>query len=50
MIARLTQLIREIARTEETAGTMASNPQSRKRKDIFGIPMMRRSGVRFTAS
>jgi hypothetical protein len=50
MVARLTQLIREIARTEETAGTMASNPQSRKRKGIFGIPMTRRSAVRFTAS
>jgi hypothetical protein len=38
-----------IARIEETANIVASNPRSRKRRDLFGVPMMRRSGARFTA-
>jgi hypothetical protein len=46
MIARLTQLTGVIATTEETTD---SNPWSRKRRCIFSVPMMRRSGVRFTA-
>jgi hypothetical protein len=39
-----------IIRTEETADIVVSNPQSRKRRDLFDIPMARRSGARFTAS
>jgi hypothetical protein len=46
---RSTQLTEAITRIEETADIVASNPQSRKRRDLFGVPMKRRSGARFTA-
>jgi hypothetical protein len=49
MITRSTQLIEAIVGIEETVDSMVSNPQSRKRRDIFGVPMTWRSGVRFTA-
>jgi hypothetical protein len=35
--------------TEETADSAVSNPRSRKRRGLFDVPMMRRSGVRFPA-
>jgi hypothetical protein len=37
-----------ITRTEETTDTAASNPRSRKRRDLFDVSMTRKSGVRFT--
>jgi hypothetical protein len=48
-ITRSTQLTEAITRTEETVDIMTSNSRSRKRKDLFGIPMTWRSGARFTA-
>jgi hypothetical protein len=48
-IVRSTQLTEAIARTEETADTVASNPRIRRRRCIFGILMMQRSGAKFTA-
>jgi hypothetical protein len=36
-------------RTEGTADTATSNPQSKKRRVLFSVPMTQRSGVRFTA-
>jgi hypothetical protein len=48
MIMRLTQLTGAIAGTEETMDSTVSNPQSRKRRGLFGVSMTRRSGVRFT--
>jgi hypothetical protein len=50
MITRSTQLTGAIIGTKETADSAVSNPQSRKRRGLFGVPMTRRSGVRFTAS
>jgi hypothetical protein len=47
-IMRSTQLIEVVARTEGTVDTVASNHWSRKIRGLFGVPMMRRSGVRFT--
>jgi hypothetical protein len=49
MITRSTQLTEEIAGTEETIDSAVSNPQSRKRRGLFGVPMTQRSDVRFTA-
>jgi hypothetical protein len=49
MIVRSTQLTGAIVGTEETVDFAVSNPQSRKRRDIFDILMTGRSGVRFTA-
>jgi hypothetical protein len=46
---RSTQLTEAIARPEEAADTMTSSPQSRRRRGIFGVPMTRRSGAKFTA-
>jgi hypothetical protein len=45
---RSTQLIEMITRIEETADIAASNPRSRRRRGLFGVPMTRRSGARFT--
>jgi hypothetical protein len=49
MIMRSTHLTGAIVGTEETADSAVSNPRSRKRRGIFSVPMMWRSGVRFTA-
>jgi hypothetical protein len=49
MITRSTQLIRVIARTEETMDITASNPQSRRRRGLFDVSMTQRSGARFIA-
>jgi hypothetical protein len=49
MIARSTQLTGVIVGTEETVDFAVSNPRSRKRRGLFDVLMMRRSGVRFTA-
>jgi hypothetical protein len=49
MITRSTQLTEEIAGTEETIDSAVSNPQSRKRRGLFGVPVTQRSAVRFTA-
>jgi hypothetical protein len=49
MITRSTQLTEEIAGTEETIDSAVSNPQSRKRRGLFGVLVMQRSVVRFTA-
>jgi hypothetical protein len=35
--------------TQMTGETVVSNPRRRKRRGLFDIQMMRRSGVRFTA-
>jgi hypothetical protein len=40
---------RAIPRTEDTVDIKANNPHIRKRRSLFGVPMMRRSGARFTA-
>jgi hypothetical protein len=45
MIIRSTQLSEAIVETEDST---ISNPQSRKRRGLFDVPMTRRSGVRFT--
>jgi hypothetical protein len=45
---RSTKLTGVITRTEETTDIAASNPQSRKRRGLFGVPMTRRNGARFT--
>jgi hypothetical protein len=42
-------MIEAITRTEVTTDTVTSNPRSRKRRGIFGVPMTWRSGVRITA-
>jgi hypothetical protein len=42
-------MIEAITRTEVTTDTVTSNPRSRKRRCIFGVPIMWRSGVRITA-
>jgi hypothetical protein len=49
MIARSTQLTRSIIGTEENTDSAVSDPHSRKRRGLFGVPMTQRSGVRFTA-
>jgi hypothetical protein len=49
MIVRSTQLTGVIVGIEETTDSVVSNPQSRKRRGLFGVPMTWRSGVRFTA-
>jgi hypothetical protein len=46
MIERSTQLTEEILKI---MATTASSPQIRRRGGIFGIPIMQRSGARFTA-
>jgi hypothetical protein len=49
MITRSTKLTGAIIGTEDTTNSMVSNPQSRKRRCIFNVPMTWRSGVRFIA-
>jgi hypothetical protein len=49
MIVMSTQLTGVIVGTEETTDSTVSNPQSKNRRGLFGVPMTRRSGVRFTA-
>jgi hypothetical protein len=45
---RPTQLTEAIAWTEETTDIVVSSPQIRRRKGLFGVLMMRKSGARFT--
>jgi hypothetical protein len=46
MIRRSTQLIREIVKI---VATVTSSAQIKRRRGLFDVPMMWRSGVRFTA-